>query len=232
MTRIQAALVHLSISLLIGGIAFSLLYFVYYPQPYFQISGADRLVMILLAVDVVLGPLLTLAVFRSGKRGMKFDLWVIAALQLSALVYGLHIMWAARPVFIVAVSERYNLAFAHDFRKEDLAKAKPEFQLPLFGPKLVGAVVPSNSEERMRLLDSAMEEGRDIEYFPQYFVTYDDAFAADFTKSSRSSDYLKEKGEKVTRDFRYLPLRGRFGDGALELGTDNRPKDLHLVDPW
>jgi hypothetical protein len=232
MTRIRAALIHLSISLAIGAIAFSLLYFVYYPQPYFQISGADRLVMILLAVDVVLGPLLTLSVFKSGKWGMKFDLWVIGTLQMAALVYGLHIMWVARPVFVVAVTERFNLAFAHDFRAEDLAKAKPEFQLPLFGPKLVGAVVPSDSEERSRLLDITLAEGRDIEYFPQYFVPYDDQFAAQFTQNARESSYLKEKGEKVTSDFRYLPLRGRFGDGALEIGPDNRPGALHLVDPW
>ena len=36
----------------------------------------------------VVGPLLTLIVFRAGKPGMKFDLAVIGLVQVAALAYG------------------------------------------------------------------------------------------------------------------------------------------------
>ena len=109
MTRWKASGIHFSISLMIGIFAFCMLYFVYYPQPYFEPAGASKLVMILLGVDIVLGPLLTLSVFKAGKRGMRFDLAVIGAVQAAALIYGLSIMWRARPIFIVAVIDRVEL---------------------------------------------------------------------------------------------------------------------------
>ncbi len=45
--------------------------------------------LLLLLIDVVLGPLLTLIVYKKGKRTLVMDLAVIAALQLAALTYGL-----------------------------------------------------------------------------------------------------------------------------------------------
>ena len=69
----------------------------WYPGPLFEAAGGDRLVFILVAVDVTLGPLITLVIFKAGKKGLKFDLAVIASLQLAALVYGMHTVYVARP---------------------------------------------------------------------------------------------------------------------------------------
>ncbi len=74
MSRWKAAGIHLSISILIGLVVGALLFGVWYPPPFFHAAGADMLVLLLVGVDVVLGPLLTLIVFKSGKRGLKFDL--------------------------------------------------------------------------------------------------------------------------------------------------------------
>ena len=46
------------------------------------------LILLMIGVDVVIGPLLTLIVFDPKKKHLKFDLVVIAALQLAALAYG------------------------------------------------------------------------------------------------------------------------------------------------
>ncbi len=89
MSRWKAAAAHLGISLFIAGIVASVIYFVWYPPPYFTVSGGSNLMLLIMAVDVVLGPCLTLAVFRSGKKGLKLDLTIIAFLQLVAFCYGL-----------------------------------------------------------------------------------------------------------------------------------------------
>ena len=102
MSRWKAAAIHLSISAAIGLVVGALLLLVWYPPPYFHAAGADQLVLLLVGVDLVLGPLLTLILFRSGKKGLKFDLAMIAVLQTTALVYGLSVVLQSRPVFLVS----------------------------------------------------------------------------------------------------------------------------------
>ena len=78
---------------------------------------------------MALGPLLTLVVFKSGKRGMKFDLAVIGLVQLAALIYGAHIVFLARPAFIVFVKDRFEMVAVVDLDPAEVAKAKvPEFR--------------------------------------------------------------------------------------------------------
>ena len=83
MSRWKAAGIHLSISLAIGLLVGALLFGVWYPPPYFHAAGADELILLLVGIDIVLGPLMTLVIFRSGKRGLKFDLTVIGLVCLA-----------------------------------------------------------------------------------------------------------------------------------------------------
>src|SRR3982750_4022373 len=99
MSRWKAAGIHLLISCGIGLIVGALLFGVWYPPPYFHAAGADVLVLLLVSVDLTLGRLLTLVVFKSGKRGLKFDLALIAIIQTAALIYGMSIVLVSRPVF-------------------------------------------------------------------------------------------------------------------------------------
>ena len=114
MSRWKAAAIHLSISAAIGLVVGALLLLVWYPPPYFHAAGADQLVLLLVGVDLVLGPLLTLILFRSGKKGLKFDLAMIAVLQTTALVYGLSVVLQSRPVFLVSAVDRFVLVSASE----------------------------------------------------------------------------------------------------------------------
>jgi hypothetical protein len=150
MSRWKAAGIHLSINAVIALLAAGLIYGIWYPHPYSQAAGAGTLVLLLLGVDLVLGPLLTLVVFKVGKKGLKFDLAAIAILQVCAFVYGLHVVAAARPAFIVGVIDRFVLVSANELDQADLDKAtNPEFRsAPWTGPKLVGAQLPTDSKLR------------------------------------------------------------------------------------
>src|SRR4051812_8594224 len=100
MSRWKASGLHLLISILIGSAVLTLMLGLWYPEPLFQAMGGEGLLFILLGVDVALGPLVTLIVFKPAKRGLKLDLALIGAVQLAALLYGAHIMFVARPAFI------------------------------------------------------------------------------------------------------------------------------------
>ena len=96
-SRWQAAGTHLLVSIAIAVAVVALMLALWYPGPLFEAAGGTGLLYILVGVDVVLGPLLTLIVFKSGKRGMKFDLAAIGLVQAAALLYGMHVVFLARP---------------------------------------------------------------------------------------------------------------------------------------
>ncbi len=173
MSRWKASGLHLAISIAIAAMALTLMLFVWYPWPLFEASGGNELVMILVGVDVVIGPLLTLIVFKSGKWGMKFDLVAIGVLQFAALVYGSYIVFLARPAFIAYVKDRFEVAVAAELEPEALAQARFERyrRVPLWGPELVATDFPTDRAERNKLVDLALA-GLDLQHYPKYYVPY------------------------------------------------------------
>lgn len=172
-SRWQAAGTHFLICVAIATVVIGVMLGVWYPGPLFEAAGGTGMLYILVGVDVILGPLLTLIVFKSGKRGMKFDLTVIGLVQIAALAYGVHIVFLARPAFIVFVKDRFELVIAAEQDPEQLALAKyPEFREPGWtGPKLVAADMPTDPKERDNLINAALA-GLDLQNFPRYYVPY------------------------------------------------------------
>ena len=109
--RALAAGVHLSISLAIALLAAILVFGLWYPGDFRLLAGGRGLFVLVMSVDVVIGPLLTFAVFNrtKGVRHLRRDLAVIATLQAAALAYGLHTVYVVRPVAMVFEVDRFRL---------------------------------------------------------------------------------------------------------------------------
>jgi len=101
MTKRNAFLIHLGLSLLIFLILLLLIVYVWYPAPYFDASYRMRWIKIIAFVDVVLGPVLTLIVFKPGKPRLKMDMAIILLLQISALSWGVYNAWSIHPKMTV-----------------------------------------------------------------------------------------------------------------------------------
>jgi len=172
MTRWQAAPIHLVISAAIAAAVVGAMLFFWYPQPYFAAAGGTLLVAIIVGVDVVVGPLLTLIVFDPRKKSLPWDLAIIAALQLAALAYGVSVMYQARPVYVAFVRDRFQLVAANDIVDAERAKANPAFRdLPLTGPVVVATRVPQDPKEADRIATGALL-GVGLAFFPQHYIPY------------------------------------------------------------
>lgn len=192
MSRRKAAGIHLGISAMVAALVSGLLLGVWYPPPYFHADGAGRLLALVVGVDVSIGPLLTLLVFKAGKRGLKLDLAVIAILQAAALAYGFHVLVGSRPVFLVATVDRFVVVSASNISAADLAKAPRGRwrQLSWSGPVLVGAQLPTDPKLRNALMFSTLQGGKDIQDMPRYYVPYP-CVAEQMLKRARSLAALR-----------------------------------------
>jgi hypothetical protein len=150
MTRSHAALIHLAISTSLVAVSGLLIVFGWYTLPYFWLIGGPLLLVLIVGVDVVLGPLMTFIVCAPNKprKELLLDLVLIGLMQASALVYGLHTSYTSRLVYAVYVDGSFHLVKATELGVAGVGEAKrQEFaRLPLFGPRFIGAQLPATAK--------------------------------------------------------------------------------------
>lgn len=224
MNRWKASGSHLLLSILvIGGIALSA-FLLWYPHALYRVAGLDRILLVMLGIDLTAGPLLTLILYRKGKWGLKFDLTVIALCQLAFLGYGLHTLWAARPVFLVGTPDTFTLVFASEIDDDDLARAsRPEWrQLSWTGPVLVGAHMPADPAQRRTVMEEFMAGGAGIERSPRHYVAFE-AVAAELLRTGArpvtqdtgiAEEDLHATGLALPA-LRIVPIVSRRGEGRM-----------------
>lgn len=168
--RLKAFLLHLSLSGIIAVLALLLVFRLWYPDPLHRAVGVTHIFLLLLLIDVILGPFLTLLVYKEGKKTLVFDLSVIAALQLSALGYGLWTVAEGRPAWLVFNTDRFDLVRVLDIDTRKLDQAHPEFRQPSWlGPRWVAAAPPGDSAARNQLIFESVQGGSDVPQRPDLY---------------------------------------------------------------
>lgn len=232
--RLGASGIHLGISLCVAVFAAALVFGLWYPYPYGEISGGRELFFLVVAVDVIMGPLITLAIFNRAKprRELLIDFTVVGLLQLAALGYGLWTVFAARPVHLVFEYSRMTVVHAIDVDADLLAKAPTSLQkLPVTGPTVIALRPFKNPEEQFDATMAAFE-GFPLAARSDLWQAYEPV-RADVLKEAKPVAELRARfsnqaaqidraiaatGKPVT-DLRYLPLLSRKTAWTVLLDT-------------
>lgn len=237
-TRWKAAGLHLLGSALIASATAALILALWYPWPYRRLCGGIELLFLVAGVDLIVGPFLTLIVFDASKPRSELvrDIGTIVLLQLSALAYGLHSVYEARPVLLVFEVDRFRAITPADIYLPELPRAAPQFRaLSLTGPRLVGTRAPRSDQERSRAFDLALQ-GFDIGQRPIFWQPFDLSRAAAIARSrpvtslekkypkqdAEIMDALKEAGVSPTEG-RFLPLTSRKSSWVTILDAHGNP---------
>lgn len=180
----RAAGIHLGLSILVGCATALLVWGVWYPHPYDKLSGGRELFFLVIAVDVICGPALTLVVFDKAKPRAELvrDLTVIGLLQCGALFFGVWSVYEARPLYLVHEVDRFRVIARPDYLGVDVTaqlQVLPSSVQPrvFSGPALVGIRAPKNMDEHSTVLFEAVGGGRDFSQRPEFYVSYDGAYA-------------------------------------------------------
>ncbi len=208
--RFTAAGIHLTLSLAVAAVAAWLVFSLWYPYPYREISGGRELFLIVVVVDVIMGPLLTLTVFNHSKpvRELRRDLSIIGFLQLAALAYGLWTVSIARPVHLAFEIDRFRVVHAIDIPEGETSQAPQELQrLPWTGPTLLSVRDFRNEDEKLASTLAALQ-GFSLGSRPFLWQSYEQA-KPQILRAAKPLDDLKTR----------LPAQASLIDAALKSAT-------------
>ena len=246
--RLRAAGIHLALSALLAAAVLALVLLTWYPQPLPRLLGVGSILLIMLGVDVVLGPIFTLIVFDRRKKRLAWDLATIAALQLAALAYGIYTLHQGRPAFVVLVKDRFEIVSPAEIMPPDLAVAKdnPFAQFRIIGPHWVSIRMPDSASERQAILMEAFKTGRDVQHHPRFYADYASQVSEALPRSLPVS-MLRTLNPNNGNDIdaavaatglsesalRYFPMRGPAADGAVLVSqADGRVLKVLPLKPW
>lgn len=244
LSKIKAALIHGVVTLLVAILSAFIVFKVWYPDGLAYLIGGAELFLLIVGVELCLGPLMSLVIYNRNKplSELTRDYAIVGLIQLAAVIYGLHSTYVSRPVFMVFAVDRIEVISAVELTAKDIQSAtdKRFTRLSLTGPIEVCVSKPDDPQERSDLLLSALA-GKDIELMPKYYRECDAGevrqAAAD---SSLLIDLLEEKqaAEDLNRlqqlgGFAWLPVKSRFGSWVKIFPHQKDQKSFYLKhDPF
>lgn len=225
-SRFRAVGVHFGLSVLVAVLAAMLVFSIWYPYPYREASGGRELFFLLMSVDVILGPLITLVIFniQKSRQELRRDLVVVVLIQLAALSYGLWTVFIARPVHLVFEIDRFRVVHAIDVDQKLLPKNLAGLEvMPLSGPTLISVRPFKSAQESFDVTVSALQ-GVEIGARPELWQSYSTG-RPDVLRAARPVSQLKarfpDRAAEIdmvlggvgrnSQTTAYLPMTGRKG---------------------
>jgi hypothetical protein len=159
-----------ALSVVIGG-----LYLGWYRWPGWYLTHVTQVLGIVVLVDIVIGPTLTLIIANPHKprRSLARDIAIIVTVQLGALVYGAATLWQGRPLYYTFSADRLEIVQASDIKPAEiaLAQAKNPALAPHWysRPRWVWAPLPEDAEEAAKIATGTIFGGDDVIDMPRYF---------------------------------------------------------------
>jgi hypothetical protein len=168
MNRFAAFAIHLGISLAVFAVLAALVVFVWYPDFFFEADGGWQGMRIIILVDLVAGPLLTLIVYKPGKPSLRMDLTIIAIFQVACLAAGTWVVWSERPLALVYSDGTFFSMTGGDFEeaKVDWAPLK-SIEGPW--PKRVAVQLDSDPTRESATRLQAFQSGRPLRTYVEYY---------------------------------------------------------------
>ena len=183
-----AAGIHFVSSCLLAVLASALVFLVWYPYPYRDSSGGKELFLLIISVDIVCGPLLTLVLFNPKKPRAELwrDMTLVVTIQLAALGYGVNTVWQARPLYLVLEVDRFKVVTRPVVDELALSQLPSALKTPWWsGPLVVGIRDPKDAQEREKVMFESVQGGRDYAERPEFYLPYEGAVAAQSLRKAK-----------------------------------------------
>ncbi len=237
--RVRYFLSHLSLSFIVGCLTAATVYWVWYPGVLAKAVGVSHIFLLLLCIDVTVGPILTLFLAKEGKKGLWFDLVTVVLLQFTALIYGIWHIAEGRPVWQTVNIYRVELVKAIDM---DYTNAqKPFTRNPLGSPRWAMVRPAKDKKETSDWIWLELEKGKSPTQRAELYQSIDthwSEISKEILPLEKLSKYnIKKEIDAVLLKYPeadgFLPMIGGEWDMTV-LVSKKEQKILSVVDlrPW
>lgn len=226
-TRLIAAGLHFLASAFVISLVLSVIYFVWYPAPFYTIHSVFDAVKVILLVDLGLGPFLTMLIFDVLKPRLELirDVSIIVAFQVVALSWGVHITHKMRPDFFVFQDNTFYSILKNEVNVEDLNDdiSPPEIWQR---PKNV-YVEPFNQQEAAQRLQSVIDDERipgamyQAERYRPLALQMDSPYMQDIIRKSTEYTVLLNSKTWKNKVDQFLSANEGDGDDYLFYSLEN-----------
>ena len=226
--RLKAFSLHLLSSATVLTLILGSLYFGWYRWPGWHLTDVTTVVLVMVCVDVVLGPTLTFIIAnqKKSRRELTRDIGIIVVVQLCALIYGSVSLWNGRPLYYAFSESVLQLVQAYDIDAKDAEigrRQNPGLAPHWYSlPRWIWAPLPQNPQESRKIVVSAITGGDDVISMPKYFKPWEDGLpslrgklkkvddVAYFAKSEKKKLKERMKAAGLPDDqLNTMPLTGR-----------------------
>ena len=240
--HIKFFLTHLFISCLIALFVIGLVFFIWYPSPLATAVGVTHIFLMLLVIDVILGPFLGLLVYKEGKKTLKFDLSVIILIQITALCYGVFSIEQGRPAWLVFHADRFELVRKNDIILENIDQAQPQFQqVSWTKPQLVAIKSAKDVQQHNNDMFIEVLGGISLAQQPERYVELSEvksliqqrAQDLELLKNFNDSDQVVKVLAKYPTATAFVPLKANAVDMTVLINKE-KGEVVKIVDlrPW
>src|SRR5258708_4053006 len=204
--RLKAFSLHLVSSATVLTLILGSLYFGWYRWPGWHLTDVKTVVLVMVSVDVVLGPTLTFIIAneKKSRRELTRDIGMIVVVQLCALIYGSVSLWNGRPLYYAFSESVLQLVQSYDIdardaetgRQQNPALAPHWYSLP----RWIWAPLPQNAEESRKIVVSAVTGGDDVISMPKYFKPWEDGLPSLRNELKKGNDvpyFAKSEKKKL-----------------------------------
>lgn len=229
--RLKAFAYHLGISIFIALIGLYVVFMVWHPAPLAKAVGVTHIFIMMLAIDVILGPLLTFIVAKKDKKSLKFDLAIVIILQLAAFTYGIYNIAISRPVYIAFDTIRFEVVQANNIPVESLEQASAPYNRLGWGqPKFVAVKPTTSIEQKNDRLFVELETGVAPSMQPNLYEPLDNQWSI-MSKQAKPLNQLKQHNKEKEIDAiianyseadSWLSLKGYESDAVVLLNKDKQ----------
>ncbi|MCL6240337.1 TfpX/TfpZ family type IV pilin accessory protein [Acinetobacter amyesii] len=233
---------HFFISILVALMGMGLVFFVWYPYPLASAVGVTHIFLMMLAIDVIVGPVLGWLVYKEGKKTLKFDLSVIILIQIAALCFGIFSIEQGRPAWLVYNVDRFELVRKNEIITERLEQVKSQFKQPSWlQPQYVAVEFAQDKLQRENEMFAEVLGGISIAQRPERYVDFAQAIPQ-IKQRAKSLQELEQYNdqklvqqilEKYPEATGYVPLKANAVDMTVLVNKETA-EVVKIVDlrPW
>ena len=232
---------HLIVSIGIALLVFLAVFFYWYPAPLDKATGVTHIFLMLLGIDLILGPALTWLVYKEGKKSLKFDLTVIILIQISALCYGVYHIVQGRPAWMVYSVDRFDLIKNNEIYTKNTKEAAKEFQQPSWlEPQYAAIQFALDSKQKNQDMFDEILGGVEISQRPERYVDFAQA-KEHIQKRAQSLDLLQQYNDKAAVEktlakypqaTAFLPMKASSVDMTVLINHQGEVVKIVDLRPW